>query len=348
MMTNEILKKKYSEGALETVGGVDTPLKTLLIPSVLSRDGISLSGHSILRVVVTNILSFVDQTEKSQISENLYSYSNSSLGLPVCRIMCCITNTETSEWCGTHVVNTLSPEFFLNVMCLPERTSEKPFDFSIDTTLLCGSGRSFPMEDTFWNINGYVGERNRHDRFHVRLDSVGVVEILIYQIPHVFLDFLLGFTLRCNIKRWTGCNEPLALLADKYRERNLYVFHDPDYQEESILRYRYQSTTGLRIFLMNSVVSEYLADELTFSFSFSNGTCFPVRTSANMKCISLSITSSRFSTSDFFIVTETIITPVIFKDIAIFDYMPRERMFNDFLIVACAAINELDIVVSED
>ena len=33
--------------------------------------------------------------------ENYNAYSNSSLGLPVCRIMCCITNKETSEWCGT-------------------------------------------------------------------------------------------------------------------------------------------------------------------------------------------------------------------------------------------------------
>ena len=34
--------------------------------------------------------------------------------------------------------------------------------------------------------------------------------------------------------------------------------------------------------------------------------------------------------------------------IKLFGYMPKERMFNDFLIVACASINELDIVVSED
>ena len=170
-----------------------------------------------------------------QICKN---YSNSSLGLPVCRIMCCMTNRETSGWCGTQVVKTLSPTDFLNVICLRERTSENPFDSSIFTTLLCGRGRSFPIENTFRNIDWYIGERNRHYGFYVGLDSVGIAEVLVNQVSHVFLDLMLGLSLRSYIKRGTGSNEPLAFLTDKYGKRNLNIFHtthNSDYKEESIL-----------------------------------------------------------------------------------------------------------------
>ncbi len=167
-------------------------------------------------------------------------YSNSSLGLPVCRIICCMTNRETSEWCGTQVVRTLPPDIFLNVMCLRERTSENPLDFNISITLLCGSGRSLPMKNTFRHVDWDICERNRHDRFHIRLDSIGVVEILVNQVPHVFLDLLLGLSLSSDIKRRAGCDEPLAFFCNKDWKGYFYIchmYHDSNYDGQSILSY---------------------------------------------------------------------------------------------------------------
>src|SRR3989338_5927873 len=159
----------------------------------------------------------------SELHEN--DYSNSSLGLPVCRIMCCMTNTETSEWCGTHLVSTLPSDDFLNVMCLDDLTLEKPLDSSIFTTLFCGSGRSFATENTFRYIYWNICQRNRHYRPNIGLDSIRIPEIFINQVFHVFPDFLLGDALSSNIKGRARSDEPLPLLCDYNGKGYLNINH---------------------------------------------------------------------------------------------------------------------------
>jgi len=145
---------------------------------------------------------------------------NSSGVFPVCFIMYRRTKTVTSRCFGTHVVQTLpSQSVCLNVRCFLARTCSKPLRLRTLTTSRRGSGRSF-MDDTSRHMNWDARESKRSCDCcrQVGLWDIGITQVLVYQILHVFKSLALGSALGGEVERGATHNEPLALSADNDRK----------------------------------------------------------------------------------------------------------------------------------